>query len=156
MIHHISIAAENPQHVAEVLAELWQGQMAPFPPHPGSYMVLALDEHGTMIEVYPAGTEMHPGIKEANFIQAAHSSGYSATHAAVSIPASQVEIERVAVREGWCARRCNRDDFFEVIEFWIENRVLIELLTPAIAPKYLSFMQPQNLKRVFEEMALAH
>ncbi len=156
MIHHISIAAENPQHVAEVLAELWQGQTAPFSPHPGSYVMLAMDEYGTMIEVYPIGTELQPDIKAVGFVHTPNQSGYSASHAAISIPASQDDIERIAVREGWCARRCNRDNLFEVIEFWVENRVLLELLPPAIAPKYLAFMQPQNLQRVFEEMALAH
>lgn len=31
MIHHISIAANQPQYVAEVLAELCQGQAIGFP-----------------------------------------------------------------------------------------------------------------------------
>ncbi|MFW6359983.1 MAG: hypothetical protein ACOC0N_12325 [Chroococcales cyanobacterium] len=61
MIHHISIPAQNPHAVAQVLAEIVQGKVAPFPPHPGSYFVLALDSYGTAIEVYPHGTEMHPG-----------------------------------------------------------------------------------------------
>lgn len=156
MIHHISIAAEKPQHVAEVLAELWQGQVAPFPPHPGSYVMFAMDEYGTMIEIYPIGTELLPSIEAVGFTHTANKSGYSASHAAISIPASQPDIERIAVREGWCVRRCNRENIFEVIEFWVENRVLLELLPPAIAPQYLAFMQPQNLKRIFEEMALAH
>ena len=29
MIHHLSISAQNPQHVAQVLAEILQGQPTP-------------------------------------------------------------------------------------------------------------------------------
>ncbi|MBW4664336.1 MAG: hypothetical protein KME01_09075 [Chroococcus sp. CMT-3BRIN-NPC107] len=60
MIHHISIAANQPQQVAQVLAQICQGQVAPFPYHQGSYVVLALDSHGTMIEVMPQGTKLTP------------------------------------------------------------------------------------------------
>ena len=38
MIHHISISAQNPQHVAIVLAEVVKGQAVPWTPHPGSYI----------------------------------------------------------------------------------------------------------------------
>jgi hypothetical protein len=31
MIHHLSLSAQNPLHVAEVLAEIWHGKVAPFP-----------------------------------------------------------------------------------------------------------------------------
>ena len=55
MIHHISIAANNPLHVSQVFAELLQGQSIPFPGYPESYVALALDAHGTMIEVHPFG-----------------------------------------------------------------------------------------------------
>lgn len=36
----------------------------------------------------------------------------------------------------------HRRGLFEVIELWIENRVLIELLPPTIASGYLAFMEP--------------
>jgi hypothetical protein len=157
MIHHISIAAIAPLHVAEVLSEFWNGKVAPFPSHPGSYIVLALDEHGTMIEVYPMGTEMTPGQgqSEVEFVNNAFASPFTATHAALSVPVSQEEIERIAAREGWRAVRCDRGPF-EVIEVWIENQLLLELLPPAIASKYLDFMQPQNLEKFFAaQVALA-
>lgn len=148
MIHHISVAAEHPLHVAQVLAEIWHGQAAPFPPHPGSFMVIALDEFGTMIEVYPAGTELTPGPKAAEFSHNADRSPYQATHAAVSVPASREEIEQIAAREGWEVRYCSREGFFEVIELWVENTLLIELLTPQMANKYVTFMQPNNLAKL--------
>ncbi len=42
MLHHFSIAAENPGRVAQALAELFNGEFAPFPPHPGSFMAIAM------------------------------------------------------------------------------------------------------------------
>lgn len=155
MIHHLSIPAKNPLRVAEVLAELWSGQVAPFPPHPGSYMVLALDDRGTMIEIYPVGTELIPGsgLEEVEFTQNQFASPFSATHVSISVPASQQQIEGIAAREGWRCVHCDRDGFFEVIEFWVENRFMVELLPPTLAPTYLSFMQPQNLAKMLAEMA---
>ena len=53
MIHHVSIPAREPRHVAEVLAELMGGGCHPFGPLEGAYMATSGDAHGTMIEVYP-------------------------------------------------------------------------------------------------------
>ena len=61
VIHHLSIAARDPKQAAEVLAELMGGTAVPFPPNPGSFFALQLDEHGSGVEVYPAGTELQPG-----------------------------------------------------------------------------------------------
>jgi hypothetical protein len=38
MIHHVSIPARKPQHVAEVLAELMNGKCLPFRPLEGAFM----------------------------------------------------------------------------------------------------------------------
>lgn len=153
MIHHISIAAANPLHVAEVLGEILQGVVAPFPPNPGSYMALALDEQGTMIEVYPDGSQLRPGQQDeqAIFSQDLLLSPFTATHVAISVPTSQAQIEAIAAREGWRAVRCDRDGLFEVIEFWVENHMLVELLTPELAPRYLELMHPANLKQNLEK-----
>ncbi len=157
MIYHISIPANDPRHVAEVLAKICQGKMLPFPPHPGSYLVVMLDHFGTAIEVYPSGTELIPGKaqQEVVFTHNAWSSRYSATHIALSIPSSQTEIEKIAAEEGWRAVTCNRDNCFNVIEFWVENRFLIELLTSEFATQYLSFMQPDNLEQFLDAMTVA-
>jgi hypothetical protein len=54
MIHHISIPANDPLHVSQVLAEVFDGKVGIFPPNPNSYMVVAGDEYGTLIEIYPS------------------------------------------------------------------------------------------------------
>jgi hypothetical protein len=42
----------------------------------------------------------------------------------------------IAEREGWRAIELSRGAF-RVIEFWIENRVMLELLTEDMAQEYL-------------------
>ena len=59
-IHHLSIAAQDPKHAASMLAQIMGGTAVPFPPNPGSFFALQLDEHGSGAEVYPAGTELQP------------------------------------------------------------------------------------------------
>src|SRR5690349_870975 len=103
MIHHISIAAKDPRHVAGVLAELWQTRALPFPPVPGSFIVIADDGRGTAIEVTPAGTEIVPGEDDdqAQTTLNAGASPYTATHAALSVPLTRERIKEIAEREGW-------------------------------------------------------
>lgn len=149
MLHHFSMTADNPSHVAQVLAEIFHGEAAPFPPHPGSFMAIAMDDYGTMIEIYPTETELMPGFgcEQASFSSNAFASPFTATHVALSVPASQEQIERIAAREGWRMVRCDRDGFFDVLELWVENKMLLELLTPQMAAQYVEFMQPQNLAK---------
>lgn len=150
MIHHISIPAKNPCHVAEVLAEILEGYSAPFPSHAGSYVTLAADEYGTLVEVYPLGTEMIPGKEDQpiQYLMNSNSSPFIATHAAISVQLSQEQIEAIANREKWRTLRCSRGRF-NVIEFWIENSVLIELVTPEMALQYTEALAPEKLAEMF-------
>ena len=152
MIHHISIPAKNPLKVAQVLTELFDSNYcAPFPSHPGSYVAFAADEYGTLIEVYPLGTEMIPG-KEDKPIQYQQNNynQYIATHIALSIPLNQSQIESIAEREQWRCVRCSRG-YFEVIEFWLENTVLLELATPELTQQYTGVLTPKNLAKHFAQ-----
>jgi hypothetical protein len=154
MIHHISIAAHHPLHVSQVLAELLQGQSIPFPGHPGSYVALALDLQGTMIEVHPFGTALFPGIEANEVCELRHNptfSNHTANHTAISVPVSTAQIQAIATREGWRMVQCHRGDYFDVIEFWLENQLLIELLPPEIIDQYLTFMEPRSLQTAAAE-----
>jgi hypothetical protein len=150
MIHHISIPAKNPRHVAEVLTELFNGYCAPFPSHPESYVAFAGDEYGTLIEVYPQGTEMIPGVgdKPIQYQNQNFSNQFIATHAAISIPLNESQIKSIAQREEWRCLRCSRG-YFEVIEFWVENSVLLELATPELAQQYTTALAPEKLAAYF-------
>jgi len=148
MIHHLSIAAENPQHTAEVLAEVMNGKVFPFPPNLGSYMMVSLDEYGTGIEVHPLQIVLQPGEGEQNcqIKETSQPSNFTATHAAISVDSTQEQIEAIGHREGWRVIRCRRA-FFDVMEFWLENRVMIEFLTPEMKNQYLIHIQPENLQK---------
>ena len=43
MIHHISIGVKEPERVARVLAELWEGYAMPFPVAEGGWLVELTD-----------------------------------------------------------------------------------------------------------------
>ncbi len=159
MIHHISISANQPQQVAQVLAQLCQGQTAPFPYHEGSYVVLALDPHGTTIEVLPQDTKLMPNTQEfgagtilKRSLDNQSSAGsnqnyYNAFHAAISVSTSEATIHEIATRAGWHVATCDRLGYFNIIEVWVENQQLLEFLPPNFAAQYLDFMQPQSLQQ---------
>src|SRR6202051_3248770 len=84
MIHHLSIAARDPKHAAGVLAELMGGTAVPFPPNPGSFFALQLDEHGSGVEVYPAGTELQPGGEVGGSFVKTDARGYGSGDFAVA------------------------------------------------------------------------
>ena len=136
MIHHLSIAARDPQHVAEVLAELMGGVATRFTPNPGSWFAHQGDEFGTGVEVYPAGTELRP----SGFAMGeAPPSRYGPTHFALSVGMSQDQIAAISEREGWRCQCCQRGGpgGFRVMEVWIENAGMVEILPPPFAAEYL-------------------
>jgi hypothetical protein len=156
MIHHISIAAHRPQHVSQVLAEILQGQSVPFPGYPDSYVALAFDVQGTMIEVHPVGNAFFPGVEIDTAVQLQPhqvASNHTAIHAAISVPVSAEQIRSIAEREGWRMVHCHRGDYFDVIEFWVENQLLLEFLSPEIVSQYLTFMEPRSLQKAVEAAA---
>jgi hypothetical protein len=140
MIHHLSVPVRNPRHTAEVFCELFGGGViTPFGPYPDSWIAWSGDEHGTAVECYPVGTEMYPpdGREQAQFRHDPHATGHTATHAAISVEIEVDDVLAIAEREGWRALVLARGGF-DVIEFWIDNTLMIELLTPAMAADYLS------------------
>lgn len=152
MIHHFSMPAQEPHHVATVLAEILRGVILPFNCLEGAYIVAAQDDYGTLIEVLPMGTEIMPGQGDdtAGFCKNAHPYRFSAVHAAISVPISQPAIAAIAHRVGWRVVTCERDRRFRVIEFWVENRLMLELLTPDLVQEYLNVLNAQPLEKTLE------
>lgn len=148
MIHHISIAARNPYRVASVLAEIWQGKVMPLPSRLGSFVAMPLDAVGTMIEVHPLGTELVPGWGEGDgmrFRETLQPAFFSATRIAISVTLSEAAIFAIAQREGWRAVCASRSGYYEVVELWLENHILIELFSAESTQRYLDFMNPGAL-----------
>jgi hypothetical protein len=144
MIHHLSIAARDPKQAAGVLAELMGGTAVPFPPNPGSFFALQLDDHGSGVEVYPAGTELQPGgVTGGSFVRN-EARGYGSTHFALSVATDAKTVQAIAERAGWHCYDCNRGPF-HVIEVWVENETMVEILPPEYAREYLDFTRPDRV-----------
>lgn len=146
MLHHVSFTADRPREVAGILAELIGGKVSRFGPWPGGYIAWAADSSGTAIEVYPTGTEMSPDAAggQANFAHNYFAQRLTGTHAAVSVDRTEDEILATAAKAGWQAQRLDRGGF-EVIEVWVENRVMLEVLTPAMATQYLTVIDAPRI-----------
>ncbi|MGF1518637.1 MAG: hypothetical protein ACFCVB_12640 [Nodosilinea sp.] len=48
---------------------------------------------------------------------------------------------------------CDRDGLFNLVEFWVENRLMLELLPPVMAEGHLQAMSPGNLTALLDQMA---
>jgi len=145
MIHHLSIAAQDPKHAAGVLAELMGGTAVPFPPNPGSFFALQLDDHGSGVEVDPAGTQLQPGGDVGGSFVKKEPRGYGSTHFALSVATDADAVQAIAKRAGWQCFDCNRGPF-HVIEVWVENETMVEILPPDYAQEYLAFTRPDKIK----------
>lgn len=165
MIHHVSISAKNPQHVAEVLAEVMGGKCFPFPGRiVDSFMAVSNDSKGTMIEVYPEQVTLEPGSgdDQATWGTAKSTVGYAPFHLLLSVPLDEAAIQRIGDSEGWRTRKFGRaapgqKPFFHVIEFWIENRLMVELATREMVAEYEAMFEPAKLDAMFaaREAAMA-
>ena len=161
MINHISFGANNPEYVANVLAELWGGVALPFPPSPGGYVAFADDERGTIVEVIPIDVHAVPGDGlpeeegfsietitdefEATFIAGNETSLFGSVHLNINSPLDEESIKAIAKREGWRCFTANRGrGLFQLIELWVENRFLLEVHTPEMAEVYKNTVTPEN------------
>ena len=148
MIHHVSIPAREPQRVAEVLAELMNGKCLPFGPLEGAFMATSGDANGTMIEVYPERATLNIPDRDDQVVFAENPAPPRTWpfHVLLSVRREAEEVERIGAREGWRAQTFGRgmrghEPFFHVIEFWLENRLLIEVATRAMAQEYLDLLK---------------
>ncbi len=165
MINHISIAVHDTEKVAKVLAELWNGFVIPFPPCPNSFMVLANDGRGSAIEVTPIDTILVPGKGlppadmdattpteefEAQFVKTESPAQYLATHININTKLNEQEVRRIAERENWRVLTCNRGEgLFQLIELWIEDRLMLEVMTPEQTARYVEITDPNFISQAF-------
>jgi hypothetical protein len=165
MINHISIGADNPEKVAQVIAELWNGIVIPFPPCPDSFMVLANDGRGTAVEITPAATVLVPGKGlppedasdaststeefEAKFVIGETAPQYVATHLNINTHLSIEEIKEIGRREGWRTLVANRGEgLFQLVELWIEDRFMLEVMTPEQTARYVEITSPEFFSKM--------
>jgi hypothetical protein len=160
VIHHVSIPARDPQHVAQVLAELFGGYAGPFiGPMPGAWVVYQEDGHGTGVEVYSEQTLLVPGEGDAmGAVQLGEPPQAVAFHALISVPADRATIESIGAREGWRTRHFWRGprgmQLFELYEFWIENRVMLEFVTQDMVAAYAKIANGPAQRALLAEMRI--
>ena len=150
MLFHMSIAAHEPQRVASAIAEIWGGEACVFPPViEGSWVAMAGDDRGTILEVYPIDTVLCEGASGADaFGMRSGHIGNTPTHGAIATSLDQDKVLAIAAREGWSAKYCKRGGKFGVIEIWIEGRQMMEVLTPEMQREYLDCMTIANWKHM--------
>lgn len=163
MIHHVSIPARDPKHVAEVLAELMNGKAYPFPGSiASSFMAVSGDAHGTMIEVYPETLALQRGSADDEQVTAAQVTppAMYPFHVLLSVPVDRAAVQRIGDREGWRTRVFGRGapgkpPVFHIFEFWIENTFMLEVATPDMLAAYAEAIQPARLDALFAQRAAA-
>src|SRR4029079_5655557 len=136
MIFHISIAADDPKRTATMLAELWRGEAFPFPMvAKGSWVAHAGDDRRSTIEVYPRDMAIYRTDRAAEE-KYEPVSRYGPFHAAVATPLSIGEIEEIGRKYGCHTSLCQRGPWFRVVEFWVDNSLMLEMMTPEMQREY--------------------
>ncbi len=155
MLFHVSVEADDPRHVAGLLAEILDGEAMPFPSvGEGSWVALAGDDRGTIVEVYHRGTELHIGA-DGVLGRMGIPRRNGATHFAMATPHEIERIYEIAAREGLVAKYCRRGNAFGVVEFWIDGCLMVEVLTPEMQAEYQRVMTIDNWKRMLAAAPMA-
>lgn len=165
MIAHVSIPARNPHDTAALLATLIDGEAFPFPVVPGAWIAVARSGSGLAVEVYPETMAHHPGTGEADpsiqpdgprampwedqIYPDQQQIRASAFHFAMASPLTEERIVDVARRAGLRALACDRGGVFKVVEVWLENAILVEVLTGEEFERYRAFMNPAACVAMF-------
>ena len=144
MIFHFSIAADDPKRTATMLAELWRGQAFPFPVlGSGSWVAHAGDDRRSTIEVYPRDVALYP-TENAGDLRPSPVQRNVPFHAAVATPLDIEEVVEIGRRYGCTTRVCQRGPWFRVIEFWVDDCLMLEMLTPEMQQEYQRSITVEN------------
>jgi hypothetical protein len=144
MLFHISIAADDPKRTATMIAELWRGEAFPFPMvGKGSWVAHAGDDRRSAIDVYPRDLALY-ATERAGEERIERVSRHGPFHAAVATPLGIDEVEEIGRRYGCHTSLCQRGPWFRVIEFWVDNCLMLEMMTPEMQAEYQESITPDN------------
>ena len=165
MIAHVSIPSADPRATALLFAALIEGQAFAFPVVPGAWIAVAGDGSGLAVEVYPDGMAHHPGAGDVDSRRVPEGPATmpwedqifpdgdqmrpSAFHMAIVTRLDDEQVFALAREAGLRAIRCERGGVFGLIELWIDNATLVEVLTSADAARYRDFMNPAGCAAMF-------
>ena len=147
-IAHFSMPADDPKRVAEVLAEMMEGEAIRFPPA-GPHAWMAWSKDGAVeIEITPRGLAVVYGPEEAGWKDDGIARKHSEVHVALCVDRPAAEIIAIAKKADWPARHCWRGgDIFDLTEVWVEGAFMIEMLDPAQTARYRAVVTLPNWKR---------
>lgn len=165
MIAHVSIPARDPRSTALLLAHLIDGESFDFPVVPGARIAIAGDGSGLAIEVYPDGMAHHPGTGapdptrgpagvapmpwEDQITVGETQLRPTAFHLALVSKLGDEAVMRLAQQAGFRAVQCDRAGVFRLVELWLDNALLVEVLNPSEAERYRRFMNPAAASAMF-------
>jgi hypothetical protein len=165
MIAHVSIPARDPRSTALLLARLIDGESFDFPVVPGARIAVASDGSGLAIEVYPDGMAHHPGTGQPDpFCAPAGVAAMpwedqispddtqlrpTAFHFALVSKLGDEAVIGLAQQAGFRAVKCDRAGVFRLVELWLDNSLLVEVLDPTEAERYRQFMNPAGVRAMF-------
>lgn len=73
----------------------------------------------------------------------------SGFHAAISTKIPEREIIARAAALGWRTVTCERAGIFGLVEVWVDDEFLVEVLVPKEVERYQNFMNPEGCARMF-------
>lgn len=152
MVFHFSISADDPKRTATMLAELWRGEALPFPMlGKGSWIAHAGDDRRSTIEVYPRDMALYRAERFGD-LRDEPLPRHGPFHAAVATPLDIEEVEEIARRYGCFTRVCQRGPWFRVVELWIDDCLMLEMLTPEMQEEYRQSVTIENWHAALAEV----
>ena len=166
MIAHFSIPSRTPKETALFFASVIDGLVYDFGPVvPGAAIAVAKDGSGVAVEVYPIDVAHHPGKGEVDPTVTAEGpsampwedqvrpdqaqSRPTGFHSAMATKLAEAKVLELAKANGWRAIACERAGVFGVVEVWVDNTFLVEVLAPAQAARYQKFMNTEGAGAMF-------
>lgn len=154
MIYHAAIPANNPKSAAETLARIMGGEAMPFPVVPDAWVAWSGDGV-TEVEIVRRGhafARAEEG-KEPRLVAADEGLSASGWHVAIGTEVAADEVVRIAREAGWPAQICDRAGFFEIVEVWIDDCSLVEVLDPSMQQRYRNAFSRETWKNALQAMA---
>jgi hypothetical protein len=145
MILHASVVADEPRKTAETLAGLLGGIALPLGPGEGTWSAIGPDPIGNMISVLKRGSEFHRTDDHVDTRLGAPVR-HSAYHMLIDTALSESEVLSLAEECGCHALRA-KHGAFDVIEFWFDDCLLIEVVTPDMGRDYRDLIQSDELRQ---------
>ena len=154
MIYHAAVPANDPKSAAEALARIMGGEAMPFLVVPNSWIAWSGDGV-TELEIVPRGRGFAraDGGKEPSWVPGHEGLTASGWHVAIGTDLAAEDVVRIAREAGWPAQICDRAGFFDIVEVWVDDCGLVEVLDPNMQKRYRDAFSRNTWKAALKAMA---